>query len=82
METATIGLEFVGARTAVDQVIDINLTLMYLGLPINPKSCMFGDNRQWSPMPPSLLSLSPRYPILLPTTEFKKQLQQALSSSI
>ena len=38
--------------------------------------------RQWSPMPPSLLPLSPQDPILLPTTEFKKQLQQAISSTI
>ena len=43
-ETATCGSEFVAARTAVDQIINLCFTLMYLGVPINPKSYMFGDN--------------------------------------
>ena len=33
-------------------------------------------------MPPSLLPISQKDPILLPTTVFEKQLQQAKSSSI
>ena len=45
METATFGSEFVAARTAIDQNIDICLTLMYLGNSINPKTHMFGDNK-------------------------------------
>ena len=35
VETATYGSEFVAARTAVDQIIDIRTTLRYLGVPIN-----------------------------------------------
>ena len=45
VETATYGSEFVAARTAVDQIIDIRTTLRYLGVPIRDKSYMFGDNR-------------------------------------
>ena len=33
VETATYGSEFVAARTAVDQIIDIRTTLRYLGVP-------------------------------------------------
>ena len=45
VETATYGSEFVAARTAVDQIIDIHTTLRYLGVPIRDKSYIFGDNR-------------------------------------
>ena len=45
VETATYASEFVAARTAVDQIIDIRTTLQYLGVPIRDKSYMFGDNR-------------------------------------
>ena len=45
METATFGSEFVAARTAVDQIIDVRTTFMYLGVPVNPKSYVFGDNK-------------------------------------
>ena len=45
VETATYGSEFVAARTAVDQIIDIRATLRYLGIPIRDKSYMFGVNR-------------------------------------
>ena len=45
VETTTYGSEFVAARTAVDQIIDIRTTLRYLGVPIRNKSYMFGDNR-------------------------------------
>ena len=45
VETATYGSEFVAARTAVDQIIDICTTLRYLGVPIRDKSYMFGDNK-------------------------------------
>ena len=45
VETATYGSEFVAARTAADQIIDIRTTLQYLGVPIRDKSYMFGDNR-------------------------------------
>ena len=38
VETATYGSEFVAARTAVDQIIDIRTTLRYLGVSIRDKS--------------------------------------------
>jgi hypothetical protein len=45
VKTATYGSEFVAARTAVDQIIDIRASLQYLGVPIRPQSYMFGDNQ-------------------------------------
>ena len=44
VETATYGSEFVAARTAVDQIEDIRQTFRYLGVPIEGKSYLFGDN--------------------------------------
>ena len=34
METATYGSEFVGSKTATEQIIDLRHTLRYLGVPI------------------------------------------------
>ena len=45
VEAATFGAEFVGARIAIDQIIDLRYTLMYLGVPIRSKRYMFGDNK-------------------------------------
>ena len=45
VETATLGSEFVAARIATDQIIDLRYTLMYLGVPTRSKSYMFGDNK-------------------------------------
>ena len=45
VETATYGSEFVAARTCVEQIIDLRLTLRYLGVPIREKSHLFGDNK-------------------------------------
>ena len=45
VETATFGSEFTAARIAVDQIIDLRTTLRYLGVPVNQKSFMFGDNQ-------------------------------------
>jgi len=44
VETATYGSEFVAARTCVEQIIDLWLTLRYMGIPLHDKSYMFGDN--------------------------------------
>ena len=44
VETATYGSEFVAGRTCVDQIVDLRITLRYLGVPIL-KSYMFGDNK-------------------------------------
>ena len=45
VETATYGSEFVAAKTATEQIMDLTYTLRYLGVPIKSKSHMFGDNR-------------------------------------
>ena len=45
VETATFGSEFVAAKTAVEQIIEIRTTLRYLGVPIEGKTYMFGDNQ-------------------------------------
>ena len=45
VETATYGSEFVAAKTATEQIMDIGQTLRYLGAPITTKSFLFGDNR-------------------------------------
>jgi hypothetical protein len=44
VETATYGSEFTAARVAVDQIIDLRLTLRYLGVPLKKTSFLFGDN--------------------------------------
>jgi hypothetical protein len=45
VETATFGSEFIAARTTIDQIIDLRMTLCYLGIPIREKSYVFGDNK-------------------------------------
>ena len=45
VETATFGSEFVAARIATDQIIDLQYTLMYLGVPIRSRSYMFRDDK-------------------------------------
>ena len=44
VETATYRSEFVAARTCVEQIMDLRSTLRYLGVPIEGRSFMFGDN--------------------------------------
>jgi hypothetical protein len=58
VETATYGSEFVAARLATEQVMDIRTTLRYMGVPIEEKTYMFGDNAsviQSSTIPHSVL---------------------------
>ena len=45
VETATFGSEFVAARTAVEQIIDLRYTLRMLGVPIEGAAWLFGDNK-------------------------------------
>ena len=45
VETATYGSEFLAARTATEQTIDMRTTLRYLGVPISGPTLMFGDNK-------------------------------------
>ena len=44
VETATYGSEFIAARTCIEQIIDLCITLRYLGVPVADKGYMFGDN--------------------------------------
>ena len=44
VETATYGSEYVAAKTATEQIMDVRQTLRYLGAPICAKSFLFGDN--------------------------------------
>jgi hypothetical protein len=44
VETATYGSEFVAARIATEQIMDIRHTLRYMGVPVHEKTYMFGDN--------------------------------------
>ena len=43
-ETATYGSEFAAAKTAIQQITDLRITLQYLGGPIQGGSYLFGDN--------------------------------------
>ena len=45
VETATYGSEFVAARVATDQIIDLRITLRQLGVPVEERSYLFGDNK-------------------------------------
>ena len=45
VETGTYGSEFVAAKTANEQIMDLRYTLRYLVAPIKSKSYMFGGNR-------------------------------------
>jgi hypothetical protein len=44
VETATYGAEFIAARTAMEQIIDLRTTLRYLGVDVKGSTMMFGDN--------------------------------------
>jgi hypothetical protein len=45
VETATFSSEFITARTTIDQIVDLRMTLRYLGIPIREKSYVFRDNK-------------------------------------
>ncbi len=40
-----MGSEFMAARIACEQIMDLRLTLKYFGTPIDDKTYMFGDNK-------------------------------------
>ena len=44
VETATYGSEFVAARQAVEQVMDLRYSLRMMGVPLDGPAWMFGDN--------------------------------------
>ena len=45
VENATYGSEFVAAKTAMEQIVDLRQTFRYLGVPIKSKAYRFGDNK-------------------------------------
>jgi hypothetical protein len=44
VETATYGSEFSAARTAIQQIAGLRITLQYLGVNVDNSSYLFGDN--------------------------------------
>jgi hypothetical protein len=58
-ETATYGSEFMAARQAIEQIMDLRYTLKMLGVPLDGPSWLFGDNKSVvtsSTLPHSTLS--------------------------
>jgi hypothetical protein len=45
LETATYGSEFMVARQATEQIMDLRYTLRMMGIPIDGPAWMFGDNQ-------------------------------------
>eukprot|EP00934_Nitzschia_sp_Nitz4_P004676 Nitzschia sp. Nitz4//scaffold468_size5769//118//5631//NITZ4_009203-RA/size5769-snap-gene-0.0-mRNA-1//-1//CDS//3329552515//4666//frame0 len=45
VETATYGSEFVAARTATEQIMEIRATIRSFGVAIIGPTCLFGDNK-------------------------------------
>ena len=45
VESATYGSEFMAARQAVEQIIDLRYTLRMFGVPLDGASWLFGDNK-------------------------------------
>ena len=45
VETATYGSEFMVARQATEQIMDLRYTLHMMGIPIDGQSWLFGDNQ-------------------------------------
>ena len=46
VETATYGSEFVAARTATEQIMDLRYTLRMFGVPLDSPAWLFGDNQR------------------------------------
>jgi len=44
IQTAMYGSEYMAARTAMEQIIELQTTLQYLGVPIKSASYLIGDN--------------------------------------
>ena len=44
VDTATHVSECSSVQTCVEQILDLHITLRFLGVPIRKLSCMFGDN--------------------------------------
>ena len=75
VETATYGSEFVAARTAVDQIIDIRTTFDTLEFPSETRAICLGTTGQLLPALPFPTPPSPKDTIWHPIIESGKQLQ-------
>ena len=75
-ETTTYGSEFVAAKTATEQIMDIRKTLRYLEAPVvqNPFCLVTID--LWSPVPPYLIQPQPNITTFWHFTELGKPLLQ------
>ena len=82
VETATYGSEFVAARTAVDQIIDICKPCDILEFPSETRAICLGTTDQLLPALPSPTPPSPKDTIWHPIIESGKQLQLNTSHSI
>jgi hypothetical protein len=51
IKMATYGSEFISAQTCINHIVDLRLTLRYLGILIRDVSYMFGDNKTVSTQP-------------------------------
>jgi hypothetical protein len=45
VEAATFGSDFTAVKIVVDQIIDLRTTFKHLGVPVNEKSYMVGENQ-------------------------------------
>ena len=82
VETATYGSEFVAARTAVDQIIDICQPCDILEFPSETRAICLETTDQLLPALPSPTPPSPKDTIWHPIIESGKQLQLNTSHSI
>jgi hypothetical protein len=45
VETATYGTKFVATRITTEQIMDLHFTLQMIGVPLDGKAYMSGDNQ-------------------------------------
>ena len=81
VETTTFGSEFVAARIAADQIIDLRYTLMYLGVPVRSKATCLVTTNLWLTMLVFPPLPCPRNQIWLLIIESEKLLLQDISNS-
>ena len=66
VETATYGSEFNAACARVEQIMDIRMTLRYLGVPIRDRSFVFGDDESMINADPLQAAQEAHYVVLPP----------------
>ena len=81
VETVTFGSQYVEARIATGQIIDLRYTLMYLGVPVRSRIHMFGDNKSVVDSSRHLHPPCPRNQLWLHIIESEKPSLQDVSNS-